>query len=152
MKYPINSPSLRISQALASGSPEVISTTACCSASVITCPNAEYDRQTNSRSCAPREASTRTKLRTGVHDIIWCFRGDRTALSNQGQFVRKEIVAVALCLLENAECERGLVHLALEVRFVSKLLGALWDRTTGLAYAYADPADVFDQVAVCRGC
>src|SRR5260221_10384925 len=103
MKYPINSPLLGISQGLASGSPEAISTTACCSASVITCPNCDYDRQTNSRSCAPREASTRTKLRTGVHDIIWCFRGDRSVLSNQGQFVRKELVAVALSLLENAE-------------------------------------------------
>ena len=33
------------------------------------------------------------------------------------QFVRKERVAVALCLLENAECERGLVDLALEAGF-----------------------------------
>jgi hypothetical protein len=48
--------------------------------------------------------------------------------------VRKELATVALCLLENAECERGLVDLALEVGFVIKLLGALWDRTTGLAY------------------
>src|SRR5260221_14714272 len=114
MKYPINSPSLRISQALASGSPEVISTTACCSASVITCPNSEYDRQTNSRSCAPREASTRTKLRTGVHHIICCFRADRSALSHQPQFARKHPLPVAFPLLQNPERQTPFPHLALD--------------------------------------
>jgi hypothetical protein len=67
-----------------------------------------------------REAALPERLRLAQNrertyiTYFWFFRGDRPVPSNQDQFVRKERVAVALGLLENAECERGLVDLALE--------------------------------------